>query len=153
RQVERLRGWLEGAGFQPEVGEPLAESEALAAAITLAPGPFGGSRAPAQVRELTELLHDLIDDARLDTSRYPLRVLPDSEGPFAEILLPFKACKSGCKPPYSGAFPERFSIRIRSDDPIRAEPLRERLIEAGFPHIGIEEVASAELEQGFRVQW
>src|SRR5262249_19230010 len=29
----------------------------------------------------------------------------------------------------------------------------ERLIEAGFPHIGIEEVASAELEQGFRVQW
>ena len=85
-EVGRLREWLQQAGFRPEVGEPLAEAEALAAAITLAPGPFGASRAPAQVRQLTELLRDLIDDATIDSSRYPLRVLPDSEGPFAEIL-------------------------------------------------------------------
>jgi MoxR-like ATPase len=152
-QVERLRQWLEQAGFRPEAGEPLTEAEAMAAACTLAPGPFGASRAPTVVRQLTELLRDLIDDARIDTSRYPLRVLPDSEGPLAEVLLPFKACKSGRKPPYSGAFPERFSIRIRTDDNTRAEVLRERLIEAGFNHTAIEEVPSADLEQGFRVQW
>ncbi len=153
RQVESFRLWLQQAGFRPEVGEPLTESEALAVALTLAPGPFGANRAPAQVRQLTELLRDLIDDTRLDTSRYPLRVLPDSEGPFAEILLPIKACKSGRKSPYSGAFPERFAIRIRSDDIDRAEALRARLNEAGFDRVGIEEVASAQLEQGFAVQW
>jgi hypothetical protein len=151
--VERFRDWLQQAGFRPEVGDPLAEPEALAAPITLAPGPFGASRAPAEVRQLTELLHDLVDDARLDTSRYPLRVLPDSEGPFAEIRLPFKACRSGRKPPYSGAFPERFTIRIRSDDTLRAEALRDRLIEALFVRVGIEEVPSAQLEQGFAVRW
>src|SRR5262249_30750766 len=138
---------------RPEVGEPLAEAEAMAAAFTLAPGPFGATRAPAQVRQLTELLRDLIDDARIDTSRYPLRVLPDSEGPFAEIVLPVKACRSGRKPPYSGAFPERFTLRIRSDDINRAEALRSRLNEAGFVRVGIEEVASAQLEQGFAVRW
>jgi MoxR-like ATPase len=152
-QVARLRDWLQQAGFRPEVGEPLAEAEALAAAITLAPGPFGGSRAPEQVRQLTELLRDLIDDARIDFSRYPLRVLPDSEGPFAEILLPFKACRGGRKPPYSGAFPERFAVRIRSDDADRAEALRARLVEAGFARSSVEGVPSAQLEQGFRVQW
>jgi MoxR-like ATPase len=152
-QVERLRQWLQQAGFRPEVGEPLAEAEALSAPFTLAPGPFGASRAPAEVRQLTELLRDLIDDARVDTSRYPLRVLPDSEGPFAEVLLPFKACRTGRKPPYSGAFPERFTILIRSDDIDRAEPLRARLIEAGFGHVSIEEVASTELDQGFAVRW
>jgi MoxR-like ATPase len=152
-QVERLRQWLQESGFRGEIGEPLTEAEAMATAITLAPGPFGGSRAPTQVRQLTELLRDLIDDARIDTSRYPLRVLPDSEGPFAEILLPFKACRSGRKPPYSGAFPERFTIRIRSDDGARAEGLRDRLTEAGFSRIAVEEVPSADLAQGFRVQW
>jgi hypothetical protein len=152
-QVERLRSWLQQAGFRPEVGEPLAEAEALSAAITIAPGPFGGSRAPEQVRQLTELLRDLIDDARIDTSRYPLRVLPDSEGPFAEILLPFKACKGGRKPPYSGAFPERFAVRIRGDDVDRAEALQARLVEAGFARVSVEEVPPAQLEQGFRVQW
>src|SRR5262249_18395366 len=55
-QVERLRQWLQQAGFRPEVGEPLTEAETLSAALTLAPGPFGGSRAPAEVRQLTELL-------------------------------------------------------------------------------------------------
>jgi hypothetical protein len=152
-QVERLRQWLEQAGFRPEMGTPLTEAEALAAAFTLAPGPFGGSRAPAQVRELTELLRDLIDDARIDTSRYPLRVLPDFEGPFAEVLLPFKACRSGRKPPYSGAFPERFTIRIRTDDVDRAETLRNRLAESGFGSVRVEEVPSAQLEQGFALRW
>jgi hypothetical protein len=152
-QVERLRGWLQQAGFRPEVVEPLTDAEAMSAAITLAPGPFGGSRAPTEVRQLTELLRDLIDDARIDTSRYPLHVLPDSEGPVAEVLLPFKACKSGRKPPYSGAFPERFSIRIRTDDRSRAEPLRERLFEEGFTHSSIEEVPSAQLDQGFAIRW
>ena len=153
-QVERLRQWLQQAGFRPELGDALTEAEALAAPFTLAPGPFGASRAPAQVRQLTDLLRDLIDDARIDTSRYPLRVLPDSEGPFAEILLPFKACRSGRKPPYSGAFPERFAIRIRSDAIDRAEALREQLTEAGFARTGIIEVVpSAQLEQGFAVRW
>ena len=152
-QVERFREWLEESGFRAEVGEPLTETEAQTAAITLAPGPFGASRAPTQVRQLTELLHDLIDDARLDTSRYPLRILPDSEGAFAEILLPFKACRSGRKPPYSGAFPERFAIRIRSDDAARAEALRSRLTESGFGRIDIEEIPSTQLEQGFAVRW
>src|SRR5262249_48781281 len=133
-------------------GEPLSESEAASVALTLAPGPFGGSRAPAEVKKLTELLRDLIDDTRVDVSRYPLRVLPDSEGPFAEILLPLEACKGGRKPPYSGAFPERFSIRIRSDDASRAEALRERLGEEGFGRIAIEEVGSEQLEHGFAVQ-
>src|SRR5262245_33912523 len=152
-KAQSLRQWLQQAGFRAEVGEPLTDPEALAAAFTLAPGPFGASRAPAEVRKLTELLRDLIDDARIDTSRYPLRVLPDSEGPPAEVLLPFKTCRSGRKPPYSGAFPERFAIRIRSDDISRAEVLRERLEEAGFARIGIEEVASATLDRGFAVQW
>src|SRR5207302_45357 len=35
-QVERLRLWLQQAGFRPEVGEPLAEAEALDATFTLA---------------------------------------------------------------------------------------------------------------------
>src|SRR5581483_5773768 len=69
--VERLRQWLQQAGFRPEVGPPLAEAEALSAPLTLAPGPFGGSRAPAEVRQLTELLRDVLDDARIDGSRYP----------------------------------------------------------------------------------
>jgi MoxR-like ATPase len=153
RQVESFRLWLQQAGFRPEVGEPLTEAEALAAAFTLAPGPFGANRAPAQVRQLTDLLRDLIDDTHIDTGRYPLRVLPDSEGPFAEIILPIKACRSGRKPPYSGAFPERFAVRIRSDDIDRAEALRARLTEAGFARIGIEEVPSAQLEQGFAIRW
>ncbi len=153
RQVETLRLWLQQAGFLPEVGEPLTDAEALAAAFNLAPGPFGANRAPAEVRQLTEVLRDLIDDARIDTSRYPLRVLPDSEGPFAEILLPIKVCRSGRKPPYSGAFPERFTIHVRSDDIDRAEALRTRLSEAGFARIGIEEVPSAQLEQGFAIRW
>jgi len=152
-QVERLRQWLQESGFRPEVGEPLTDTEAAAAAVTLAPGPFGASRAPAQVRQLTDLLRDLIDDARLDTSRYPLRVLPDSAGPFAEVLLPFRACRSGRKPPYSGAFPERFAVRIRSDDRSRAEALRSRLAEAGFARAAVEEVPSADLRDGFVVRW
>jgi MoxR-like ATPase len=152
-QVDRFRQWLEDAGFRPEVGEPLTEAEALASTFTLAPGPFGASRAPAQVAQLTELLHDLIDDARIDTSRYPLRVLPDSEGPFAEVVLPFKACRTGRKAPYSGAFPERFAIQIRSDDIDRAESLRSRLNEAGFLRVGIQEVTPAQLEQGFAIRW
>ncbi len=128
-------------------------AEALAAVNTLAPGPFGGSRAPEQVRQLTEVLRDLMDDARIDSSRYPLRVLADSEGPFVEILLPFKACRSGRKSPYSGAFPERFAIRIRSDDIDRAEGLRARLNEAGFPRVSIEEVPSPQLEAKSVVQF
>ncbi len=142
-QVERFRLWLQQAGFRPEVGDPLTEAEAAAAAFTLAPGPFGANRAPAQVGHLTELLRDLIDDARIDTSRYPLRVLPDSEGPCAEVVLPFQACRSGRKPPYSGAFPERFLVRIRSDDSDRAEALRARLIEAGFARTGLIDMVSS----------
>ncbi len=152
-QVERLRQWLQQAGFRPEVGEPLTTAEAMSAAITLDPGPFGAARAPAEVRLLTDQLRDLVDDARIDTSRYPLRILADSGNSVAEILLPFRACRSGRKPPYSGAFPERFSIRIRSDDAGRAEALRSRLEEASFDQIAIEEVPTAQLDQGFRVQW
>jgi MoxR-like ATPase len=152
-QVERLRLWLQQAEFRPEVGDLLTETEALDAVFTLAPGPFGANRAPEQVRQLTELLRDLLDDARIDTHRYPLRILPDSEGFCADILLPIKACRSGRKPPYSGAFPERFAIRIRSDDLDRAEVLRGRLNEAGFGRIDIEEAPSAQLEQGFTVRW
>jgi hypothetical protein len=152
-KADDFRLWLKQAGFRPEAGEPLTEAEARDAAFTLSPGPFGGSRAPAQVRQLTELLRDLIDDARIDSGRYPVRVLPDSEGPYAEIVLPIKACKSGRKPPYSGAFPERFTVRIRTDDSARAEPLRDRLAEVGFDNCEVEEVATAQLEQGFRVQW
>jgi MoxR-like ATPase len=153
RQAERMRDWLQQAGFRAEIGEPLSEADAAASAITLAPGPFGGSRAPAEVRQLTELLRDLLDDARIDSSRYPLRVLPDSAGPVAEILLPLRACNSGRKPPYGGAFPERFVLRIRSDDISRAEALRERLTDMGFSRINVEEVPSAQLDQGFAVRW
>src|SRR5205814_1530835 len=59
-QVANFGRWLEQAGYRAEVGEPLEEAEALSAAFALAPGPFGGSRAPAEVAQLTELLRDLI---------------------------------------------------------------------------------------------
>lgn len=152
-QTERLRGWLTAAGFRPVVGEPLTDGEAMAAPFSLDPGPFGGNRAPAEVRNLTDLIRDLIDDARIDAPRYPLRVLPGTDGPAAEIVLPFKACRSGRKPPYSGAFPERFAVRIRTDDADRAEGLRNRLGEAGFRAVRVEEVPSADLVHGFAVHW
>jgi hypothetical protein len=82
-----------------------------------------------------------------------MRIQPESEGPFAEILLPTKACRSGRKSAYSGAFPERFNLRIRTDDAYRAETLRGRLGEAGFGRIAVDEVPSAQLERGFAVRW
>ncbi|MFL5338560.1 MAG: AAA family ATPase [Gemmataceae bacterium] len=152
-QGEKLIDWLKQAGFRCLPVESLPESQALEKPFSLAPGPFGGDRAPTELARLTVTVQDLISDARIDTGKFPLRVLGTADGATADVVLPFAGCKSGKKPPYSGPYPERFKIRIHTDDVAKADDLRCRLRDAGFPGVEVVPADGDDLARGFAVNW
>ena len=152
-QGHKLTDWLKQAGFRCLPLEQLPEVQALERPFSLAPGPFGGDRAPTELARLTVLVQDLISDARIDTGKFPLRILGSADGATADITLPFAGCQSGKKPPYSGPYPERFKIRIHTDDVERADGLRHRLRDADFPGVDLVAADGDDLNRGFALNW
>lgn len=152
-QGERLLGWLREAGFRCRPVETLTEEQALDRPFSLSPGPFGGDRAPGDLSRLMIMVQDLMSDAHVDTTKFPLKIQQTSDGACAEIALPFAGCRGGRKKPYSGPYPERFAVRIHTDDAEKADALRVRLRDGGFPGVEIVPADGDDAARGFAVHW
>jgi len=111
----------------------------------LQPGPFG--QAENDAAELQGFTVRFLESLAVDATRFPLkgtrttrhmppahlsRRLPARDALRARIDLPVKAWREGALMAYAGAFPERFPVEVRTDDPSRAEPFLRELREAGF---------------------
>ncbi len=158
--VERLQA----AGFRCKPVMLLEDSQAATKPLTLDPGPFGGSRAPAELAKLRTLIETLATEKKIDLTRFPLEVSAGGTGLVARIELPFKAITSGNRRAYAGPYPERFNVAIHTDDPAAVAGLRERLEKAGFRDIAITKVRSTldedpkapdpePAERGFVIHW
>src|SRR5262249_8911017 len=63
------------------------------------------------------------------------------------------ACRGGRKVPYSGPYPERFNIRIHTDDPDGVGPLKHALRDAGFPRVDVMLGDTDDLNRGYALHW
>lgn len=146
---------LREAGFQDLRINPLGSVEAAAARFQVIEGPFAETPEAAQLQALAQRLMDGYGIAR---DRYPIVVdnSSPSRRPWAELILPLAACRSGARPPYAGPWPERFIILVRTD---HAHPLVDQLSEQwraqGFRAVTVTYPASTAAEDvsGFRIVW
>lgn len=149
---------LQDAGFRDITITPLGPAEAGSAQFQILQGPFAETPDSVQLQALAQRLMDRYGIAR---DRYPLVVDNDapSHHPWAELILPLMASRSGARPPYTGPWPERFTITLHTDRPHPAiEQLSNGLRQQGFTRVVTAYHAEAstpkqEEEGGFRVTW
>lgn len=151
---------LREAGFQDLRINPLGSVEAADARFQVIEGPFAETPEAAQLQALAQRLMDGYGIAR---DRYPIVVdnSSPSRRPWAELILPLAACRSGARPPYAGPWPERFAITLRTDRLHPAiENLAAQLREQGFTPVAVayrSEAGDAEEKEdevsGFRITW
>jgi hypothetical protein len=69
-------------------------------------------------------------------------------------VLPIARCLAGGVRAYAGPYPDRFNVKVITDDERRVSSLRARLTEAGFRGVEVEEAGDpTETLLGFHVAW
>lgn len=125
---------LQSAGFRVRPVQILRENNALQSLLNIVPGPFGNELASGELARLRVLVSDLLNEQGIDQTRYPLKVGGESKGLTAVVTLPLEVCRAGRRRAYDGPFPERFNIKIYSDDPPAVMGLTQKLVDGGFCH-------------------
>jgi len=143
-----LKDRLEQEGFEQVAVRSLDDADRPRFATAL--GPF--MKDPVSAMALSDLVKRFLDEEGLDAERYPLVEDPAgaSRG-HARVDLPIGAMKSGSLRPYDGAFPERWDVVLRTDDPVGVADLQQRLRERGFTHLSVESLPSTAF--GFAMRW
>lgn len=100
--------------------------------------------------ELQSVIEAFLGEMTVDPSRFPLAVQTVDRG-HARIDLPLGAMNGGTLRPYAGAFPERWDVIVRTDDPKGIRPLVEQLEDNGYREIRIEALPPSAL--GFTLRW
>src|SRR4029079_11579565 len=111
-------------------------------------GPY--QRDAMAAAELQEVVASFLGEMVVDPLRYPLATAVNERG-HARIDLPLGAMCSGTLRPYAGAFPERWDVILRTDDPLGVRPLVEQLEDNGYKGIRVEALPPASL--GFTIRW
>ena len=102
---------------------------------------------------LVAQLEDLLRGWGVDLERYPVEALDPPGFPTAiRVSLPVMAFRRGELRPYGSDGRERYAVSIVTDDPPRAEGLRERLEEVGFEEVAVTDEGAGRLT-GFGVRW
>lgn len=100
--------------------------------------------------ELQELIKGFLTEMAVDEERFPLAVQTVDRG-HARIDLPLGAMGAGTLRPYAGAFPERWDVVVRTDDPNGAKGLIEQLEDNGYKEVRVESLPPTAL--GFTIRW
>jgi MoxR-like ATPase len=141
-----LKQRLEARGFsQVQVRSIDADARVR---FLLDPGPF--SRDALAAAELREIGGAFLAEMGVDVARYPL-VEGNGERGHARIDLPLGSMAAGSLRPYAGAYPDRWDVVLRTDEPAAVRPLMERLEGAGFRHLRVETLPTTSL--GFTLRW
>jgi MoxR-like ATPase len=115
----------------------LPEFEAVTMPFTVHPGAFTSDRFPTEFTRLQGALSDCFQRLGIDPARYPIQIDTSTTSTTARITAPLATCKAGKKAPYAGAYPERFSVTIVTDEVEGVEGLKTRLREAGFRKLDV----------------
>ncbi|MEQ1504391.1 MAG: AAA family ATPase [Myxococcota bacterium] len=140
-----LKDRLEAAGFRQVQVRSLDDGRSK---FVLDTGPY--VRDALAASELSELVTGFLGEIGVDATRYPLVPLTVDRG-HARIDLPVGAMGGGGLRPYAGAFPERWDVILRTDDPHGVRPLIDQLEDSGYKGIRIEALPPASL--GFTLRW
>jgi MoxR-like ATPase len=87
----------------------------------------------------------------IDAERYPLELGEGDTMAACHITLPLGAWGAGTLRPTAGSFPDRWRVRIRTDDPERVEGLASRLQAAGYSGVEVENLPTAAFS--FHLRW
>lgn len=142
-----LQDHLKHAGYK-RIEVRLLDSDAQPS-FHLDHGPF--RRDAGEQFVLEHSVRAFLHSQGLDAQRYPLTTASDSQNSVCAIHLPLGQWGRGELPPTGGAFPDRWQIHLRTDDPERVEPLAQRLLEAGYIHQKILPLPATSF--GFLMRW
>ncbi|MEN0063732.1 MAG: AAA family ATPase [Myxococcota bacterium] len=143
-----LKGQLEAQGFEQVAVRSLDDADRPRFATAL--GPF--MKDPASAAALNDVLKAFLESQGIDSARFPLvEDTASAARGHARIDLPIGAMAGGTLRPYDGAFPERWDVVLRTDDPVAVADLQRRLQEKGFTHISVESLPASAF--GFSVRW
>lgn len=143
-----LKERIEAAGFAQVSVRSL--DDASRPKFGLGGGPF--SKEPAAVAELAEILGAFLTEHDVDADKYPLAEFSDGETKgHARIDLPIGLLTQGQLRPYAGAYPDRWEVILRTDEPGAVADLKAMLTDNGYRHITVEPLPSAAF--GFTVRW
>ncbi len=141
----------------------LSPDEALAIPFLIQSGPFHSDHSLPDYQALASALTDGLHQVGVDLTRFPLRCDKPTQSVVTRVIIPVAACRSGRRPPYAGPYPERFQLTIVTDRPEGIDPLRMRLLEAGFQQVTLEqrpsllddtgEPVTGEFAPGFALAW
>jgi len=157
--VQRLRD----RGFQADLTNVIDERAALDLPIQVVSGPYHSEKSSLESAALRGALADFLQQHGIDNNRFPIQQEAVSSTVATTLQVPVNACKSGRKRPYSGAFPERFRITLVTDEPTAVATLNQRLTDAGFPDIKIDQrpsllmcpsdASTSDFLPGFAIAW
>ncbi len=144
----QLKARLEAAGFEQVPVRSLDARQRPKFALDK--GPY--VKEPGTARELEEIVRGFLGDAEIDADRFPLADIGEGERKgHARIELPLAAHAHERLRPYAGAYPERWEIVLRTDDPPGAAGIREQLTDNGYTDVQIESLPATAF--GFSVRW
>lgn len=135
--------WLQSEGFLPLINDTFEIDEDSPPRIEVVNGPFRGIDGCALAESITSKLRAMADARCIDKSRYPIRVEPRiCDSGHLLITMPMNACRNLSRAPWAGPYPERFNVRIYSDQPDGPvfTQLHQGLIEIGFAKFDIKKI-------------
>jgi MoxR-like ATPase len=148
-----------------EEPQPELELDALIAALRPAgaasrpvfrvvPGALGRESHGLQLLNLRSAIQALLAAQGVDTDRYPLLVDEAEEwgDRRVRIVLPIGAARGGSLRAYGGGYPERFSVKVRSDDPAAAARLAAALKALGHTGVSTDTLDHETRLEGFRLK-
>jgi MoxR-like ATPase len=140
-----LKERLEAAGFAMVQVRSLDEGRRR---FLVDPGPL--ARDAGIASDLQVLVTQFLTEMDVDTERFPLE-LAGAERGHARIDLPLGAMASGALRPYTGAWPERWDVVLRTDDVAGVQGLVDQLADNGYTSVRLETLPASAL--GFTVTW
>lgn len=150
--VEPLAASLRQRGFAHVELRPLMTDGAWGQRFLVAPGRLGWEESSMELATVHVAVSELLQAQGVDSGRYPVQKHEEEQGEEARVSLPLQQWRRGDLRPYEGPYPERFDIRIRTEDPSKAEGLEAALREAGFPHVLFEHGHESDLI-GYTLRW
>ncbi|MBL8702744.1 MAG: AAA family ATPase [Alphaproteobacteria bacterium] len=120
---------LRARGFTRIKQTTIAADELRTARIAVLPGPLVESE--IDVAELLIAVDAFVRAEGVDRGRYPIQRLA-TEVSSPVITLPLDACLARLRPSYAGADPDRYLVRVESDDRVRSQLIVDGLREQGF---------------------
>lgn len=119
---------LKTRGFTQIKQTTIAAAEAGVSMIALQPGALAANE--IDVAEVLVSLDHFVRAQAIDHVRYPVQRL-ETEGSSPIITLPIGSCATGVRPSYAGSGPDRFVVRIESDDRARSQRIVDTLRDKG----------------------